>query len=242
MLRLKRRTAVVATASTFAALYAVLGAVPVSRLLLGSGNFLTASNFVTPLAGMLFGPFVGGFAAVVGDLLDAYAGYITIGSTGASVVAADLATVVTAGLAYTGRWKAAVAVPVSVLVLYWADPISVLFVGPVPFTWLHMLSLVPLTAALLLQRTGRMSKLNPAFVASVTFGALLCGQLTGTLVGQELSVRVYRTLSLQAWQGIVPLFFPLYPVERTLFTVVGSAVSVPVLRAVWRRGHPHAAP
>ncbi|MDG6990510.1 MAG: ECF transporter S component, partial [Nitrososphaerota archaeon] len=129
MLRLKRRSAAVAAASLFAALYAVLGAFPVSKLLLGSGNFLTASNFVTPLAGMVFGPFVGGFAAVVGDLLDAYAGYIALGSTGMSVIAADLATVLTAGLAYTGKWKAALAVPLAVLALYWIDPISVLFVG-----------------------------------------------------------------------------------------------------------------
>ena len=240
MLRLKRRTAMVAAGSLFAALYAVLGTIPVSKLVLGSGYFLTASNFVTPLAGMIFGPVVGGLAALVGDLLDAYAGYVAFGSTGISIVAADLAVVVTAGLAYRGRWKAALAVPVAVLVLYWLDPISVLFVGPVPFTWLHMLSLIPLVGALLLQRRGRLSRLHPAFVASVTFAALLCGQLTGTLVNQELAVRVYQTLTLQDWQGIVPLFFPLYPVERVFFTAVGSAVSVPVLRAIWRREHPHA--
>lgn len=240
MLRLKRRTAMVAAGSLFAALYAILGTIPVSRLVLGSGYFLTASNFVTPLAGMLFGPLVGGLSVVVGDLLDAYAGYIGVGTTGGAIVAADLATVVTAGLAFTGRWKAALAVPLAVLVLYWADPISVLFVGPVPFTWLHMISLVPFAAVLLLRRSGRMPELHPAFVAGVTFAALLCGQLTGTLVSQELSVRVYHTLSLQAWQGFVPLFFPLYPFERTLFTVVGSALSLPILRAVWRREHPHA--
>jgi hypothetical protein len=240
LLRLKRRSALVAAASVFAALYAVLGAIPVSRLLLGSGNFLTASNFVTPLAGMIFGPFVGGFAAVVGDLLDVYAGYIVLGGTGASIIAADLLTVATAGIAFTGRWKAALAVPVAVLALYWLDPISVLFVGWVPFTWLHMLSLAPFAGALILNRSGRISKLHPAFVASVTFAALLCGQLTGTLVGQELSVRVYHTLTLQDWRALVPLFFPLYPVERTLFTVVGTVVSLPILRALWRREHPHA--
>lgn len=240
MLRLKRRTSMVAAAAVFAALYAVLGTIPISRLLLGSGYFLTASNFVTPLAGMAFGPLVGGFAALVGDLLDAYAGYIAFGATGVAVLAADLATVVTAGLAYTGRWKGAVALPAAVIVLYWADPISVLFVGSIPFTWLHMLSLAPLAGVLLLQRSGRVSDLNPAFVASVAFASLLCGQLTGTLVGQELSVRIYHTLTLEAWRNLVPFFFPLYPVERTVFTVVGSIISVPVLRALWRREHPHA--
>jgi hypothetical protein len=241
LLRLRRRTALVASASVFAALYAILGTVPVSRLILGSGNFLTASNFTTPLAGMIFGPYVGGVAALVGDLLDVYAGIIAFNGTGLSVIAADLATVAVAGLAYTGKRWEAVAVPAAIIILYWVDPISVLFVGGIPFTWLHMLSLIPLAGALLLERSGRITRLNPAFVVSVTFAALLCGQLTGTLVGQELSVRVFQTLSLQAWRSLVPLFFPLYPVERTLFTAVGSIISIPVLRALWRRENPHSA-
>lgn len=235
LLRLKRRTSLIAAASVFAALYAVLGTIPISQLLLGSGNFLTAANFITPLAGMIFGPFVGGFAALVGDLLDAYVGIISLGSTGLSILAADLATVATAGLAFTGKRKAAVALPVIVLVLYWIDPISVLFVGQIPYTWLHMLSLFPLVGVLLLERAGKISKLNPVFVVSITFAALLCGQLTGTLVGQELSVRIFRTLTLSAWRGIVPLFFSLYPVERILFTAVGSVISIPVLRSLWGR-------
>ncbi len=235
LLRLKRRTSIVASASAFAAVYAVLGTIPISRLVLGAGNFLTASNFVTTLAGMMFGPYVGGFAALMGDIMDIYAGSVAFNGIGISILAADLATVAVAGLAYSGKRKAALAVPLIVIALYWADPISVLFIGPVPFTWLHVASLFPLAGALWLEGSGRMSKLNPAFVVSITFAALLCGQLTGTLVGQELSVRVFGTLSLQAWRGTVELFFPLYPLERTFFTAVGSAISLPVLRAVSRR-------
>ncbi len=241
MLRLKRRTAYVAAAAVFAALYAVLGTIPISQLLMGPGNFLTASNFVTPLAGMIFGPFVGGFSALAGDLLDAYAGYISLGSTGFAIMAADLATVGTAGFAYAGKWKAALGLPIAILALYWLDPISVLFVGRVPFTWLHMIALIALGVVLLLEKAGRISKLSPVFVVGVTFGALLCGQLTGTLVGQELAVRVYQVISLQTWQQtLVPGFFALYPIERTFFTIVGSLISTPVLRALWRRQHPNA--
>jgi hypothetical protein len=240
LLRLKRRSSLVASASVFAALYAILGTVPISRLVLGSGNFLTASNFVTPLAGMLFGPLVGALSALVGDVIDAYTGYVSFGATGLAVMAADVATVVTAGLALSGRRKAAIGVPLAVLCLYWLDPLSVLFVGGVPFTWLHMISVVILAGLLLLESRGRIPRLGPAFVVGVNFAALLCGQLTGTLVGQNLSVRVYGTLTADAWRGLVPLFFPLYPVERVFFTVVGSLVSVPVLRAVAgiRRGGP----
>jgi len=238
LLRLKRRSSLVAAASVFAALYAVLGAVPVSRLVLGQGNFLTASNFVTPLAGMLFGPLVGGLAAIVGDLIDSGAGYVSLAGTGLAVLIADVATVITAGLAFSGKRAAAVGVLSLVLIVYWLDPLSVLFVGPVPFTWLHMLSLAALIPLLILEGRGVISKLNPAFVVGVTFAALMCGQLTGTVVGQNLAVRVYGVLTVQDWQSLVPVFFPLYPIERVFFTAVGSLVSVPVLRTLSRQRRP----
>jgi hypothetical protein len=234
LLRPKRRAALVAAASVFAALYAILGTIPVSRLLLGSGNFLTASKFVTPLAGMLFGPFVGGLAVVLGDALDAYAGYVSPSATGLAVIVADLATVATAGLAFSGKRLLSLGLPIAVLLLYWLDPISVLFVGPIPFTWLHMISVIAVAPILAFEKSGRLSRLNPLFVTVVTFAALLCGQLTGTLVGQNLSVRVYGTMSVEAWRGLVRLFFPLYPVERVLFTVIGAFISIPVLRALSR--------
>lgn len=232
MLRPKRRTALLAAASSFAAAYSLLGAIPVSKLVLGSGNFLDANNFVTPLAGMLFGPLVGGGATVLGDVIDAYAGYVAPGPVGLAVAAADFATAATAGLAFAGRRKAALVFPVVILALYTADPLSVLFVGPIPFYWLHIVAFAAMGVALVFERRGLVTKLSPPFVLTVTFAALMCGQLTGTLVGQELSVRVYQTLSQEAWRGIVVVFFPLYPVERIFFTAVGSLISIPVLRSL----------
>jgi hypothetical protein len=234
MLSLKRRTAAVAAASLFAALYAVLGTIPISRLLLGNGNFLTAGKFVTPLCGMIFGPVVGGLAALIGDLIDAYSGFLVLGPTGFAVMAADLTTVLTAGLAFSGKRVAAIALPVAMVLLYWLDPISVLFVGWIPFSWLHIISIIVLLPILMLESKGRISKLNPIFIAGVTFASLMCGQITGTLVGQELSVRFLGTLALSAWRKLVPLFFTLYPVERIFFTIVGSLISVPILRALSR--------
>jgi len=234
-MRLKRRSSLVAAASVFAALYAVLGAVPISRLVLGQGNFLTASNFVTPLAGMLFGPLVGAASAIVGDVVDSGAGYVSLAGTGLAVLAADVATVVMAGLAFSGKRTAATGALALILIVYWVDPLSVLFIGPLPFTWLHMLSLAILIPLLVLEGRGIITKLNPVFVTGVTFAALMCGQLTGTVVGQNLAVRVFGVLSVQDWRNLVPVFFPLYPVERVFFTAVGSLVAVPVLRALSQR-------
>ncbi len=235
MLRPRRRTALIAAASVFAALYAVLGTFPISKLLLGQGYFLTASNLVTPLGGMLFGPVIGALSALIGDVVDSYTGYVSFAGTGLAIVAADLSVATTAGLAFAGKRVAALGLPLLVLVLYSADPLSVLFVGPVPFAWLHMISFAMLVPLLVLERRGRISRLSPTFVTGVTFAALMCGQLTGTLVGQNLAVRVYGVLTPDGWRALVPEFFPLYPVERIFFTAVSSLVSIPVLRAISQR-------
>jgi len=235
LLRVRRRTYAIALASVFAALYATLGVIPVSRFVLGSG-FLTASKIVAPLAGMLFGPLTGGFAALLGDVIDfAYAGQFSSGVVRFDTLAADLAVVATAGLAFTLRRRAAVALAVALLVLYSLDPLSVNFVGPVPFAWLHIVSVIILAGVLTAEQRGWLGRLNPAFVAAVTLAALMAGHLAGTIVGQSFFVRVYGSYTIGTWRNLMATFvFPLYPVERIFYTVAGTLVAVPVLRAVSR--------
>jgi hypothetical protein len=228
MLRPKRRSYVLATASVFAALYAALGFIPVSRLVLGSG-FLTANKIIAPLAGMLFGPLVGSMSSLLGDLIDLYAGTVSL-----ATIVADIAVVVTAGLAFTGRRKLAVALPVLLIVWYSVDPLAVEFVGPFPFVWLHLAATFVMAVALFAQMKGRIGLLNPLFVGSITLGALMAGQLAGTIAGMNLLVR-FGTTSVGAWKfGLATFAFPLIPFERTLYTVMGTVVAVPVLRAVSR--------
>ena len=225
----------VASAAVFAALYAVLGVIPISRLVLGNG-FLTASKIIAPLGGMLFGPVVGGGAALVGDLVDVYGGQLSTGATALSTIAADLAVVVTAGLAYSRNRIAALLLPLLVLAVYTVDPISVRFVGPVPFAWLHILSFMGLAVAIFLEGRGTIDRLSPLFVAGVTLAALMCGQLTGTIVGQNLLVRVYGVYTVASWQGLMVSFvFAAYPVERIFYAVAGSLLAIPVLRTLSSR-------
>jgi hypothetical protein len=79
-----------------------------------------------------------------------------------------------------------------------------------------------------------LEKLNPIYVTAVTWGALMCGQLMGTLVGQNLMVR-FGTMSVDSWRYSMSTFvFPAYPVERLFYTVTGTMVAIPILRAVSR--------
>jgi len=223
----------VASASIFAALFAVLGTIPLSKLVLGSG-FLSASKIIAPLTGMLFGPVTGSVSALVGDLIDVGAGYIAPNAFGLPTVAADLAVVITAGLAFSGRRKVALGFPLVILVGYLVDPLSLLFVGPVPFVWLHAVSFIILGGVLALEARGRIGRFNPLFVSGVAFASLLCGQLTGTLAGQSLQVRVYQIYTPAVWDARLAIVFAVYPLERIFFSIAGSLVAIPVLRAVIR--------
>lgn len=238
LLRPRRRAALVATASVFAALYALLGLIPLSKFVLGTG-FLTASKVIAPLVGMLFGPVLGGAISLLGNVIAfAIAGQFSSGIVRFDTLAADLAVVATAGFAYTGRRVLALGFPLAVVVLYSIDPLSVTFVGPVPFYWLHLVSFGLLGFALVLERRKKLGLLHPAFVASVTLASLMAGQLTGTFVGQSMYVRVYHLYAESTWRNMIGFVFAAYPLERIFYAIAGTLVSLPTMRALSRMRKP----
>jgi len=238
LLRPKRKAALVATASVFAALYALLGLIPLSKFVLGTG-FLTASKVIAPLAGMLFGPVLGGAISLLGNVIAfAFAGQFSSGVVRFDTLAADLAVIATAGFAYTGRRVLALAFPLAVVVLYSIDPLSVIFVGPVPFYWLHLVSFGILGFALILERRKKLGLLHPAFVGAVTLASLMAGQLTGTFVGQNMYVRVYHLYAESTWRSMITFVFAAYPLERVFYAVAGTLVGLPTLRALSRMRKP----
>ena len=234
MLSIKRRSRLVAAASLFAALYAVLGLIPVSPYVVGPG-FLPANKVIAPLAGMLFGPLTGGVSVLIGNAIDfAYKGQVRL-DTGF----ADLAIVLVAGLAYSGRRTAAVALPVVLLAWFYVEPISVTVIDvagvPVPFAWMHMLSVGTLIVVLALEGTGRLNRRSVVFMAGVVFASMLTGQIVGTMVG-ETQVRLGVGLTQSGWSALMQLVFYRYPVERAFYTIAALLVAVPVIRALAKRG------
>ncbi len=235
MLRTSRRTYAIAVASSFAAIYAVLGLVPVSRFV-GISSFLTFREVLSPLSGMLFGPVVGGFSMVIGAFADFY---LTkqVNFDFLDFVP-DLVSSVTAGLAFTGRRKAAVALPAVLVAWYSIDPLSAAFVTvsgvPVPFTWMHIVAIGLLAGALILERRGRLEKLGTPFIASAVLASTMAGHIAGSILYENIYFRVNHLFSYQTIQANWSVIFYLYPPERILFTVVGTLVAVPVLRSLFR--------
>ncbi len=240
MLRTKRRTSVVAAVAVLAALYAVLGLIPISRLV-GISSFITLREAVSPLAGMLLGP-AGGSAIIIGVLLDFGFGKPVV-FLGLDFLI-DLAAALTAGLAFAGRRKAALLFPAALIVLFVVSPASAGLVSvggfPVPFVWMHTASVAVLAAALLLEANGRIERVSLPFVGAVMFASTMAGHMTGGILTEYVYLSqgtLFGASTVGAYWGTV---FFLYPAERVFLTVVGTAVSLPVLRALAHRERPAA--
>lgn len=236
MLRTRRRSSVVAGAAVLAALYAVLGLIPISQLV-GISSFITFREALSPLIGMLLGPF-GGMAVFIGVFLDFGLGRPVV-FLGLDFLI-DLAAVLTAGFALAGRRKLAVAFPGALIAVFLASPSSAWLVDvggvQVPFVWMHVLSVAVVSLALFLESKGRIQRLSWAFVGSVVFASTMAGHITGGILTEYVYLSqgvLFGAGSAAAYWSAV---FYLYPAERIFLTILGTAVSVPVLRALSRRG------
>ena len=236
MFRVARRSSVVAGAAVFAVLYAMLGLIPVAPYI-GVGSFLTFREVVSPLAGMIFGPLTGGVSMIIGNFVDFAFGKPVVFDFLDFVP--DLASAAVAGLVFTGRRKAALALPLVLMAWYSLDPFSVDVVvvwgTPIPFLWMHLLSIATLTLALAYEARGKLTRLHPAFVAATIFASTMAGHVAGSIMYENVLGRINGVLTPQALAGNFEAIFFAYPAERTLFLVLGTAVAVPVLRALSRR-------
>ncbi len=236
MLHVARRSYLVASAAIFAAVYAILGLFPVSAYI-GVRSFLTFREIVSPLAGMLFGPLTGGFSMIIGNFVDFAFGKPVVFDFLDFVP--DMASAVAAGLVFTGRRKAALALPLVLMVWYSLDPLSVDFVRvggvAIPFFWMHLLSVAVLGVAFLLEGRRKLNRLNPFFVGATFFMSTMTGHIAGSLLYENVVARVNNLLTPAQIAGAWRAIFIAYPAERILFTALGTLVAVPVLRALSRR-------
>ena len=236
MLSIRRRTQAVALASVFAVVYVVLGFFPVS-VLIGTSSFLTFREVVSPLAGMLFGPLVGAFSMILGNFVSFAVGKPVVFDFLDFVP--DTVSAVVAGLAFTGHRKAAVGLPLVLVAWFSLDPLSAVWISvggvSVPYLWMHLASVAVLTVALLYEKRGKLDRLAPAFIGALTFASTMAGHVAGGIMYENVIFRLDGVIPKEGYQGFWALTFYAYPLERTLFTVLGTMVAYPVLRAVARR-------
>jgi hypothetical protein len=236
LFHVKRRSYLVASASLFAVVYAILGLFPVSAYI-GVSSFLTFREILSPLAGMLFGPLTGGFSMVIGTLLDFGLGKPVVFDFLDFIP--DTASAVMGGLVFTGRRKFALVFPLALILWYSLDPLSVNLVNVggfwVPFYWMHLLSVLVLGSAFVFEKRGFLKRLNPFYVGATIFASTMTGHIAGSIVFENVVARINDLIPAERIAGAWYAIFFAYPPERILFTVLGTLVAVPVLRALSRR-------
>lgn len=222
-----------ATIAVFAAIYAVLSLIPVSRLI-GNLSFLTMAEVFSPLTGMILGPVAGGLAVFVGTFVGIALGH-PMAFDGLDFIP-GVAAAVTAGLAMRGHVKTVAAVSVAMYVWYMLDPLSAAFVSvggvSVPYLWMHMLSLVVFVPVAYLGRRGKGFVTEAVVVASIVFLSTMDAHVAGAIMTENVYVRINHSFTASGMMHLWGLIFYAYPAERLFFTVVGSVLAIGVLRAV----------
>ena len=244
------RTKQIALLTIFTALYIVLRFIPYSMLIGGAGGYLSFSDFLAPIIGILLGPYFGGLAVLLGN-------FGALGFGRAPVFGAipfldflpDFVAAVSVGFLVQRKWLPVVALNVGLLALFFIDPLTSIFVTipgtaiSIPFAWLHIAAFIVLLSPL-----GRWSgkwvategkaKLVTAGMVILAFIATMMQHLTGNLLfeisfGQIGNPPIIPTAAWPAeWTGV--LFA--YPVERTILIVCAALVGVPLIWAI-RKNH-----
>jgi hypothetical protein len=232
-LRVQIGTRRLAAIAVFAAVYAVLNLIPVSRLV-GSVTFLSMANVFSPLAGMVLGPLPGGLSVLVGTFVSFALGK-TVAFDGFDFIPGVVAAV-TAGLAIKGRIVPTIVLSAVLYAVYLLDPLSLPFVQvgsfPVPFLWMHMLSAVLFVAVALLRRGANDLVAQSVLVASAVFVSTMNGHVAGSLMAENILFRLNHVIPSGGYAGYWTTVFALYPLERVFFTVVGSVIAIGVLKAL----------
>jgi hypothetical protein len=235
LLTSRRRSSLVAATAAFAALFAILGLIPISSLV-GISSFITMREAVSPLIGMILGP-IGGVAVALGVVLDFGLGRPVV-FLGLDFLI-DLAAAVTAALAFGGRRKVAVLFPAVLVGVFLVSPssawvVSVYGVG-VPFVWMHAASVGVVAVALYLEAKGRIGKLSWPFVASVVFASTMAGHITGGILTEYVYLSQGTLFGASTVGAYWSAVFYLYPAERLFLTMVGTAIALPVVRTLSKR-------
>jgi hypothetical protein len=226
----------VAAIAVFAALYGILRLIPVSPLI-GLRSSLTMGEVFSPLAGMVLGPIAGGLSVLLGTFLTVVLGR-PLSFDGLDFIPGVVAAL-TAGLAMNGRVRWSVGLSILLMAIFTIDPLSAVTVPvgqfQVPFLWMHILSVITMLAVA--WRVGRSEAgiSNPLFIVAVVFISTMNAHVSGSIMFENVLVRINGVLKPEALSGIWKLIFFVYPFERAFFLIVGSVLAIPVLRTLSKR-------
>jgi hypothetical protein len=216
-------------------------------MLIGSaGGYLSFSDFLAPIFGILLGPYLGGLTVLIGNFGAIGFGRATNFPTlfGAADFLPDFVAALSTGFLMRRQWLPVVTLNAGLLALFFVNPLtSILVTVPgtsieFPFAWLHIAAFIVLLTPLArwapkwIESGG--AKIA-AGVAVLTFIGTMMQHLTGNLLFEvaygQISPPIIPTAAWPAeWAGV---FFA-YPIERTILIVCAVLIGTPIIMTVLR--------
>jgi len=221
--------------SVFAVLYTVLRLIPTFPMIGATGTF-SVSDVVSPIYGLLLGPYIGGGSIILGTFLSIIFGRPTI-FLGFDFLPA-LVSAVTLGLLVKQNFRLVTLIFALLILLFLINPLSLLFVTlpyniVIPFIWVHILAFVlllsPLSKKALVWITSSEPKYLPQGLLILFFIGTMMQHLTGSLLFESVFGYILGNISQDAWPSIWTTIFYLYPIERTIITIIATIIGSAVI-------------
>ncbi|MCJ7633323.1 hypothetical protein MUP77_13165 [Candidatus Bathyarchaeota archaeon] len=221
----------IAMSAIFTALYVVLQFVPYTVMIGGAGAFLSLSDFLAPLYGVILGPYWGGLSLILGNFAALGIGRPPI-FYGLDFLP-NLTAAVAVGFLTRRKWTPAVILNGALLAIFLLNPLTSVFVFSFPFAWLHIVAFALLLSPLS-RIAGRWVKTMDFKKISVGVAALsligtMIQHLTGNILFEVLLGQLTSSFPAAAYAGIWSVVFFVYPVERTILIVSAVLVGTPLM-------------
>ncbi len=216
----------VASISVFAALYVVLGFVPLFYIFGAYGQFITAALILAPITGILLGPVGGTLAIAIGGI----AGLALSGNMPMSIFTFLPGTLDTlaVGLAFRGKWYASAAVFALFIVAFLALP----SIGSAKFfIWFDAFALLILLSPASTLAGEYIRNNDPQKIVMgvgiLTFVGVLIDHIVGSVFFQVIS-----PLPPSVWEAVAFI----YPIERVLVAIVATIIGAAIIKGVRASG------
>jgi hypothetical protein len=147
-----QRTKQIALTITLTSVYVVLRFVPFSMLIGGAGGYLSLSDFLPLIYGIILGPYFGGLSVFIGNLTAMGLGR-TVSFLGLDFLP-DFVAVVSIGFLFRRKWLPVVLLNLGLLAAFFLHPLTSFFVTipatsiTIPFAWMHIAAFIVLLTPL----------------------------------------------------------------------------------------------
>jgi len=232
--KISNRTKITAFLIVFSALYAMLRPIPMGPMI-GLSKPFSVSDFLAPLYGIILGPYVGGLSIIIGTFLGMAMGKAPV-FMGLDFLPAFVNTVAI-GFLMKRKWAPVVVLNIVLLSAFLLNPLTTLFIGPVPFFWLHIVALVVLISPLGRKAGQWVETLKPKFLtaglAILAFVGTMMQHLTGNILTEVVLGQIVGSIPPVTFSTVIwPGAFLLYPWERLTLVILSVVVGVPLVRTL----------